>query len=150
MGIDYGYDRSGRQTLMSATDNTIMGGMATVGNNGAANKLNQVAVVTRRGAMTWSDAGNMKTDGKGTTFSHDGLNRLIKATKGYPNVPTPTMDYAYNTDGMRIEAVKNATGTNGAGMPTGGACARYWLSGTLTPIAMSSADSFQEAVSFAP
>jgi hypothetical protein len=61
MGIDYSYDKSGRQTLMSSTDNRIMGSMPVVGTNGAANNLNQVANVAGRAPMTWSDAGKTVT-----------------------------------------------------------------------------------------
>jgi hypothetical protein len=126
IGIDYGYDASGRQTLMSSTDNRIMGAMPVVGTNGAANNLNQVASVAGRPSLiTWSAAGNMATDGKGTTFTHDGGNRLIKATRA-----SLTMDYAYNNDGLRIESVKNpAIAPSAAGMPVGGTRTRYVLSG---------------------
>jgi RHS repeat-associated protein len=125
MGVDYGYDKSGRMTLMSSTDNRIMGAIPAVDANGAANNINQVASVAGRAAMTWSAAGNMATDGKGTTFTHDGRNMLMRAARA-----GLTMDYAYNTDGMRIESIKNATGTNSVGMPTGGTRTRYMLSGS--------------------
>jgi hypothetical protein len=43
----------------------IMGAMPAAGLNGPANKINQVASVAGRPSpMTWSDAGNMKTDGQ--------------------------------------------------------------------------------------
>jgi hypothetical protein len=48
VGIDYAYDKSGRQTLMSATDSVIMGAMPAAGLNGPANKINQVASVAGR------------------------------------------------------------------------------------------------------
>jgi RHS repeat-associated protein len=127
VGIDYAYDKSGRQTLMSATDSAIMGAMPEAGLNGPANTINQVASVAGRPSpITWSDAGNMKTDGKATTFTHDGRNRLVKAVKANGK----TIDYGYNIDGLRIETVENATGTNAVGMPTEGTRTRYWLSGS--------------------
>jgi RHS repeat-associated protein len=126
MGIDYGYDKSGRQTLMASTDNRIMGAMPMVGTNSAANNLNQVANVAGRAPMTWSDAGNMKTDGRGTTFTHDGRNRLIKAVTSNGT----TLHYAYNSDGYRIESVKNPSSISNIGMPVGGTRMRYVLSGS--------------------
>jgi hypothetical protein len=48
MGIDYGYDKSGRLTQMSATDSAIMGAMPVVGTNGTANNINRVASVAGR------------------------------------------------------------------------------------------------------
>jgi RHS repeat-associated protein len=127
VGIDYAYDKSGRQTLMSATDSAIMGTMPEAGLNGPANAINQVASVVGRSApMTWSDAGNMKTDGRGTTFTHDARNRLVRAVKA----DGTTMVYGYNTSGLRVESVKNPTGVNMAGLPTGGTAIRYLLSGS--------------------
>jgi RHS repeat-associated protein len=67
-----------------------------------------------------------RTDGKGTTFVHDGRQKLMKASK----TDGTTLDYAYNADGLRVERVKNATGTNYAGMPTGGTRTRYLLLGS--------------------
>jgi YD repeat-containing protein len=124
--LAYKFDKSGRQTLMSSTDNRIMGAMPVVGANGGANNLNQVANVAGRAPMTWSDAGNMKTDGRGTTFTHDGRNRLIKAVTSNGT----TLHYAYNNDGYRIESVKNPSSISNIGMPIGGTRTRYVLSGS--------------------
>jgi YD repeat-containing protein len=136
VGIDYAYDKSGRQTLMSATDSVIMGAMPAAGLNGPANKINQVASVAGRPSpMTWSDAGNMNGDGRGatpetsTTFTHDGRNRLIKAVKA----DGTTMVYGYSPSGLRVESVKNPTDVNVAGLPVGelpGNRTRYLLSGS--------------------
>jgi RHS repeat-associated protein len=68
----------------------------------------------------------MKTDGHGTTFTHDGRNRLIKAVKA----DGTTMVYGYSPSGLRVERVKNPTGVNVAGLPTGGDGVRYLLSGS--------------------
>jgi hypothetical protein len=35
--------------------------------------------VPGRSAMTWSDAGNLLTDGRGWTYTHDGHDRLVRA-----------------------------------------------------------------------
>jgi RHS repeat-associated protein len=126
VGIDYAYDKSGRVTLTSATDSRIMGALPTVGTYGAANNLNQVANVPGRAAMTWSDAGNLKTDGKGTTFTHDGRNRLKRAVKS----DGTTLDFLYTVEGYRVESIRNATGTTPAGLPSGGTRTRFLLSGS--------------------
>jgi len=124
VGIDYDYDKSGRVTLTSATDSRIMGALPSVGTYGAANNLNQVANVPGRAAMTWSDAGNLKTDGQGTTFTHDGRNRLKRAVKS----DGTTLDFLYTVEGYRIESIRNATGTTPAGLPAGGTRTRFLLS----------------------
>lgn len=126
VGIDYAYDKSGRVTFTSATDSRIMGALPTVGTYGAANNLNQVANVPGRAAMTWSDAGNLKTDGKGTTFIHDGRNRLKRAVKS----DGTTLDFLYTVEGYRVESIRNATGTTPAGLPSGGTRTRFLLSGS--------------------
>ncbi len=126
VGIDYAYDKSGRVTLTSATDSRIMGALPTAGTYGAANNLNQVASVPGRAAMIWSDAGNLKTDGKGTTFTHDGRNRLKRAVKG----DGTTLDFLYTAEGYRIESIRNASGTTYSGLPAGGTRTRFLLSGS--------------------
>jgi RHS repeat-associated protein len=126
VGIDYGYDKSGRVTLTSATDSRIMGALPIVGTYGAANNLNQVANVPGRAAMTWSDAGNLKTDGKGTTFTHDGRNRLKRAVKS----DGTTLDFLYTVEGYRVESIRNTTGATPAGLPAGGTRTRFLLSGS--------------------
>jgi RHS repeat-associated protein len=126
MGIDYGYDKSGRLTQMSATDSAIMGAMPVVGTNGTANNINQVASVAGRSSpLTWSMAGNMESDGKGTSFTHDGLQHLTKATR-----TGLALHYAYNSAGLRIESIKNPqTALDARDMPVGGDRTRYVLSG---------------------
>ncbi|OYU77306.1 MAG: hypothetical protein CFE32_06410 [Alphaproteobacteria bacterium PA3] len=126
VGIDYGYDKSGRVTLTSATDHRIMGPLPTAGNYGAANNLNQVATVPGRAAMTWSDAGNLKTDGKNTTFTHDRRNQLKRAVKS----DDTTLDFLYTIDGYRIESIRNASGITYSGLPAGGTRTRFLLSGS--------------------
>ncbi|WP_085339563.1 RHS repeat domain-containing protein [Aquidulcibacter paucihalophilus] len=126
VGIDYDYDKSGRVTLTSATDSRIMGALPSVGTYGAANNLNQVANVPGRAAMTWSDAGNLKTDGQGTTFTHDGRNRLKRAVKS----DGTTLDFLYTVEGYRVESIRNATGATPASLPAGGTRTRFLLSGS--------------------
>jgi RHS repeat-associated protein len=126
MGIDYGYDKSSRLTQMSATDSAIVGAMPVAGTNGTANNINQVASVAGRASLlTWSMAGNMESDGKGTSFTHDGLQHLTKATR-----TGLIMHYAYNSAGLRIESIKNPqTALDARDMPVGGDRTRYVLSG---------------------
>jgi RHS repeat-associated protein len=68
----------------------------------------------------------MATDGKGTTFTHDGRNRLIKAVKG----EATTLVYDYAVSGYRIQSIMNPTGVDAAGKATGGLRTRYVLSGS--------------------
>jgi RHS repeat-associated protein len=76
-------------------------------------------------AMTWSMAGNMESDGKGTSFTHDGLQHLTKATR-----TGLVIHYAYNSAGLRIESIKNPqTALDARDMPVGGDRTRYVLSG---------------------
>jgi hypothetical protein len=124
MGIDYGYDASGRVTQIASTDSRIMGAMPNPSAYSPANNLNQVANAGNR-FMTWSDAGNMATDGRGTTFTHDGRNRLIKAVKG----EATTLVYDYAVSGYRIQSIKNPSSISANGMPLGGTRTRFVLSG---------------------
>ncbi len=126
VGVDYGYDKTHMLTAKGVTDSRIMAGLPNVGTYGAANNLNQVSVVPGRGAMTWSDAGNLNNDGKGTTYVHNALQQLIKATKA----DGTTYDFRYDGDGLMVEAVKNATGINDVFQFIGGLKTRYVTSAT--------------------
>jgi RHS repeat-associated protein len=64
--------------------------------------------------------------GKGTTFTHDGRNRLIKAVKA----DGTAIHYGYTPSGYRIEAVKNPSSISPNGMPMGGTRTRTVLSGS--------------------
>ena len=131
VGIDYGYDASGRMIQTATSDSRIMGALPSARAYGVANNLNQVKVAPETGhaPMSWSLAGNMKTDGKDTTFVHDGRNRLVKATKS-DGTTTMTMQYAYSNDNLRIESVRNGGSNDASGKPIGGTRTRYLLSGS--------------------
>ena len=92
----------------------------------AANALNQVANVPNRTPLAWSDAGNMQSDGRGNTFVHDGNNRLTKATKASGDI----LNFRYDGDGLRMETVKNSTGTTPNLQFAGGVHTRYVTSAT--------------------
>ncbi|MEK7660518.1 MAG: RHS repeat-associated core domain-containing protein, partial [Pseudomonadota bacterium] len=126
VGIDYGYDASHRMVANGATDSRIMGALPTAGTYGAANALNQVANVPNRTPLTWSDAGNMQSDGRGNTFTHDGNNRLTKATKASGDI----LNFRYDGDGLRMESIKNSTGTTPNLQFAGGVHTRYVTSAT--------------------
>jgi RHS repeat-associated protein len=126
VGIDYAYDASHRTIATGATDNRIMGNLPTAGSYGAANAINQVASVPNRTPMAWSAAGNMQADGKGTTFVHDGYNRLIKATKTDGTV----LDFRYDGDGLRMESIKNGGAIDANHQISGGTRTRYVTSAT--------------------
>jgi RHS repeat-associated protein len=69
---------------------------------------------------------SVSSNRQGTTFTHDGRNRLIKAVKG----EATTLVYDYAVSGYRIQSIKKPTGVDAAGKATGGLRTRYVLSGS--------------------